>query len=242
MAKDCKRVVLWSGPRNVSTALMYSFAQRSDTRVFDEPLYGHYLRVSGAAHPMAAEIMAAMDCDGPRVFRELILGPCDRPIFFVKNMAHHLVNIEPSLLEKTINVFLIRDPREMLPSLARVLPNPVMADTGMSVQLELFRQLCENGEAPAVLDARELLLDPKAVLKILCERLRIKFDEKMLTWKAGKRAEDGVWGDIWYENLHQSTGFVSYRKKSEPVPDSLKELLAKCVPIYQALLENAIRA
>ncbi|MCZ6816928.1 MAG: sulfotransferase family protein, partial [Planctomycetota bacterium] len=113
-----KRICLWSGPRNVSTAIMYAFARRSDTRVVDEPLYGHYLRVSGADHPGRDEVLVDMDCDGQRVIRDVVFGPCDRSVLFLKQMAHHLMEMDTSFLSRTINVLLIRDPREMLPSLA----------------------------------------------------------------------------------------------------------------------------
>src|SRR5262245_29116068 len=116
LTRSVKRINVWSGPRNVSTALMYSFAQRSDTRVVDEPLYGHYLRVSGAPHPGADEVMADMSTDAAQVIGEVIMGPCDRPVLFMKQMAHHLVDLDRSFLAKTINVLLIRDPVQMLPS------------------------------------------------------------------------------------------------------------------------------
>lgn len=235
-----KRICLWSGPRNVSTALMYGFAQRSDTRVVDEPLYGHYLRVSGADHPGRRDVMAAMDCDGDRVVREVILGPCDRPILFMKQMAHHLVGIDTSFLSQTDNVLLIRDPAEMLPSLAKNLPVPELADTGLAVQTDLFRRFAEMGRDPIVLDARRLLLDPQAVLGGLCDRLSIQFSDSMLTWPPGPRPEDGVWAPHWYENVHRSTGFQPYRPKTDPFPDRLARLLEACRPHYEMLLRSAI--
>ena len=135
------RINLWSGPRNVSTALMYSFAQRKDTIVVDEPLYGHYLRVSDAVHPGAVEVMADMECDGERVVRELVLGPCAAPVLFMKQMAHHLVELDRSFLAETINVLLIRDPVQMLPSLAQNLTLPNLRDTGLAIQSTLYDQL-----------------------------------------------------------------------------------------------------
>ncbi|MGH9362868.1 MAG: sulfotransferase family protein, partial [Thermoanaerobaculia bacterium] len=135
------RLNVWSGPRNVSTALMYSFAQRPDTRAIDEPLYGHYLRVSCAAHPHAAEVMAQMDCDGERVVRETILGPSDRPVLFCKQMAHHLVDLDRGFLAETANVLLTRDPRDVLPTLAKQLAQPALRDTGYAAQIELLEHL-----------------------------------------------------------------------------------------------------
>ncbi|MFQ5709749.1 MAG: HAD family hydrolase, partial [bacterium] len=238
----CLRISLWSGPRNVSTALMYSFAQRRDTRVVDEPLYGHYLRVSDAQHPGKAEVMAVMDCDGERVVREVVLGPCDRAVLFMKNMAHHLVEIDRGFLEQTINVLLIRDPVEMLPSLVNQLPAPNLADTGLKMQEDLLHELQSLGQTPPVLDARELLLNPRGVLAELCRQIGIEFDARMLQWSAGPRPEDGVWAKYWYHNLHRSTGFQKYQPKTTPFPETLQPLLQECQPYYERLLRLAIRA
>jgi hypothetical protein len=168
---DVTRICLWSGPRNVSTALMYAFAQRPDTRVIDEPLYAHYLCVSGAEHPGREDVLASMDSDGSRVVDEVILGACDRPVLFMKQMAHHLVNLDLLFLSRTVNLLLIRDPVEMLPSLVNQLPSPTLADTGLARQTELYDQLVVLGQAPVILDARETLLDPPGVLFQLCENV-----------------------------------------------------------------------
>jgi len=239
---DCLRLNLLSGPRNVSTALMYAFAQRSDTRVVDEPLYGYYLRTSGAEHPARQEVMAAMDCDGSRIISEVILGPCDKAILFFKNMAHHMEGLELSWLEKTVNVFLIRDPQEMLPSLAKQIPQPTLQDTGLHDQARLFDVFQRMGQTPPVLDARELLLNPASVLRQLCRHVGIDFDPAMLSWPAGPRPEDGIWAPHWYHNLHKTTGFQKYRAKTEPFPDNLWALLERCKPYYEKLFEHTIRA
>ena len=236
------RINLWSGPRNVSTALMYSFAQRSDTQVVDEPLYGHYLRVSQADHPGREEVIAAMVCDGERVVRELILGPVTKPVLFMKQMAHHLVEIDRGFLAETVNVFLIRDPVQMLPSLANNLRQPTLRDTGLAIQSELYRQLGELGQQPPVLDAKQLLLNPTVVLGELCQRLGIAFESAMLHWRAGARPEDGVWARYWYQNVHRSTGFEPYRPKQAPFPAALKPLLTECQPHYEFLASLAIQA
>ncbi|MCP3956305.1 MAG: sulfotransferase family protein [bacterium] len=236
------RICLWSGPRNVSTALMYSFAQRADTRVVDEPLYAHYLRVSGADHPGREEVLRAMETDGETVVREVVLGPCDRPVLFMKQMAHHLVELDREFLEHTVNVLLIRDPADMLRSLVNQLPRPRLRDTGMAVQHELLEQLRSLGQDPPVIEAREILLDPPGVLAQLCERLGIEFDEAMLRWTAGARSEDGVWAPHWYHNVHRSSGFAPYREKTEPVPQHLEPLLARCRPHYDELFRGALRA
>ena len=236
------RLLLWSGPRNVSTALMYSFAQRPDTRVVDEPLYAHYLAVSGAAHPGREEVLASQEQDASKVVRDLILGPGDRPVLFFKQMAHHLVGVDRAFLSKTVNVILTRDPREMLPSLRVQLGIPVLRDTGYAVQTGLLTELRELGQDPPVLDAREVLTNPRGVLTELCMRLGIPFEDAMLAWKPGPRPEDGVWAPHWYKNVHRSTGFERYRPKSEPFPRELEPLLAECSPHYEALSRVAIRA
>lgn len=238
----CLRINLWSGPRNVSTAILYAFAQRADTRAVDEPLYGHYLKVSGAPHPGAAQVLAAMDCNGPRVVRNVILGPCDRPVLFVKNMAHHLVGLPWDFLSQTANVLLTRDPWEVLPSLAQHLKKPTLRDAGYAIQVELLEVLSAQGDAPPVLDARQLLLNPQRVLARLCEHLGLAFEERMLHWPAGPKPEDGVWAPHWYHNVHRSTGFAPYRPKSAPFPKALKPLLAECLPYYEKLSKHAILA
>jgi len=239
---DTTRINVWSGPRNVSTALMYSFAQRGDTRVVDEPLYAHYLRVTGAPHPGRDETLAALDPDGERVVRDVILGPCDRPVLFLKQMAHHLVELDRAFLYETVNVLLVRDPREMLVSLARGLPEPSMRDTGLAVQTRLARELRERGQNPPVLDARQLLLAPEGVLRRLCSRIGLAFDPAMLAWPKGPRHEDGVWARHWYARLHESTGFAPYRERGEPLPERLQPLLAECLEHYEPLEREAIRA
>lgn len=236
------RICLWSGPRNVSTALMYSFAQRDDTKVIDEPLYGHYLRVSGVQHPGREEVLETVDTDGERVVREVILGRRECSVLFMKQMAHHLVALERDFLRETVNVLLIRDPRDVLASLVKQLPDPKLADTGMAMQSELLDQLESFGQAPAVLDSRELLLDPAKVLAVLCERVGIDFDPAMLSWREGARPEDGVWAPHWYANVHRSTGFQPYRPKTEPLAGHLLPLLEECRPHYDRLYEHAIRA
>ncbi len=235
-------ISLWSGPRNISTALMYSFGQRTDTRIIDEPLYGHYLRASGAKHPGRDEVLSAMDTDGDRVMRDLIEQPHDQPILFLKQMAHHLVDLDFSFLEKTTNVLLIRDPIEMLPSLAIQLPKADIDDTGLATQWDLLDRLRNLGQQPVVLDSRELLKNPRAILTRLCEELDIPFDQNMLSWSPGAREEDGVWARHWYHRVHESSGFSPYRAKTEPFPLHLEPLLEKCRPYYQRMFEFALKA
>ncbi len=236
------RVNSWSGPRNVSTALMRSFAQRADTRAVDEPLYGHYLRVTGAEHPGVPEVLAAMEGDGGRVVEEVLLGPCERPVHFFKNMAHHLVGLDRGFLARVTNVLLIRDPEEMLPSLAQVLPAPALRDTGLDRQVEILEVMLKGDAEPVVLDARELLLDPAGVLRKVCERLGIPFEAAMLRWPAGPKPEDGVWAKHWYANVHASTGFSAYKPKTNAFPEGLLPLLEECLPLYERLSRYAVPA
>ena len=235
-------ISLWSGPRNVSTALMYSFAQRPDIHVVDEPLYGHYLRVSGAEHPGRDEVIAAMNCDGNDVMRELVerQAATSRRLF-LKNMAHHFVGLDSASLDRFTNVFLIRDPREMLPSLTIQVPHARLADTGLQRQWEMFEQLSAVGSAPVVVDSRELLIDPGGVLADLCAALDLVFDEAMLSWPAGPRPEDGVWAPHWYQAVHRSTGFAPYAPKRD-FPGHLEGLLEECAPWYEKLFAHALRA
>lgn len=235
------RICLWSGPRNVSTALMYAFTQRTDTYAIDEPLYGHYLRVSGANHPGAGEIMAAMDCDARTVISNGIMGQHKKPVLFLKSMTHHLVDIDWDFMAHTANVLLIRDPVEMLPSLAQVLDQPILRDTGFKKQVDLYAYLKSLGQNPPILDARELLLNPAVVLGQLCEQLGLPFEPNMLRWSAGPKYADGVWASHWYANVHKSTGFQRYMPKTSPFPDALQPLLAECQPYYDQLYAMAIK-
>jgi len=234
-------ICLWSGPRNVSTALMYSFAQRDDIRVVDEPLYGHYLRVSGADHPGRDAIVASMNCDGAAVMRELLAQQQKNPSIrlFQKHMAHHLVGLDLGFLRDTSNIFLIRNPRDMLPSLTMQLPHATLDDTGLKRQWQIYADLRAAGQTPAIVDSRELLLDPAGVLAKLCGHLGLDFDPRMLHWDAGPLPEDGIWAPHWYHVVHQSTGFAPYKSKSE-FPDNLLGLLSDCQPWYDKLHKNAL--
>lgn len=220
---------------------MYSFAQRVDTRVVDEPLYGHFLRVTGAPHPGRDEVLAHVDTDGEKVMRELLSSPRGQEILFMKQMAHHLVDIDDGFMSSAGNIFLIRDPQEMLPSLTIQLPDATLADTGLKMQWQLFERLRTAGQDPAILDSRELLLNPPDILRKLCQHLEIEFTERMLSWEAGPRPEDGIWAKYWYHALHRSTGFSPYVAK-EDFPDHLESLLAECRPWYENLYAHAIRS
>jgi hypothetical protein len=237
------RINLWSGPRNVSTALMYSFRQRADTRVVDEPLYAFYLASTSARsdHPMTAEILASMSTDAGTVADTVICGPTDRPVLFFKQMAHHLVDGVPSrVLTECANVLLIRDPMEVLTTIVHQLPEPTMTDIGIARQLELLRELRDLGQDPPVLDAKRLLDDPEGVLTRLCASLGIPWDPAMLSWPAGPKPEDGVWAPAWYANAHLTTGFLPHRARIEPVPARVAALAVEATAIYRELLPLAL--
>lgn len=244
MSNNIVRICLWSGPRNVSTGLMYAFAQREDTVVYDEPLYAHYLSKTPARkyHPGAEEVIATMENDGEKVVHNLILGDQPKPVAFFKHMAHHLLNLEQDFLSETTNVLLTRDPVEMLPSFAKQIKNLSLLDTSYKIQTELLSQLQSKGQDPPVLDAKQVLLNPKKVLKALCERIGIPFQETMLEWRAGARPEDGSWAKYWYQTLHRSTGFKQYTKRSDLFPKALIPLLEECRPYYEQLNAVAIKA
>lgn len=231
------RLSMWSGPRNVSTALMYSFRQRPDTEVFDEPLYGHYLAFTGADHPGKDEVLRGMETSAEKVMRETILRLSGSPVRFYKNMAHHLAGLDRSILDDTTNVLLVRDPLLMLPSLAEHIPVPVLRDTGLSEQVEILTHTLASGQTPTVLDSARLLNDPRGILEGLCDRLGIPFCVEMLSWPSGPKPEDGVWAKHWYANVRASTGFATPKKGSPTFPERLEPLLAECLPLYERLVE-----
>jgi hypothetical protein len=219
---------------------MYSFRQRPDTTVVDEPLYAHYLIRSGVDHPGRAEVLAAQEHDGDTVVRNVIMGECHTPVLFTKNMAHHLVGLDRAFLTEVASVLLVRHPREMLPSLAQQVPKPTLEGTSLPTQVELIDEATARGERPLVVDSKRLLLDPPAVLAALCDRLGLIFDERMLTWEPGPITEDGIWAPHWYAAVHASRGFAPYQGKSDPFPTELEPLLDECLPLYERIVEYAI--
>jgi len=233
------RVQCWSGPRNISTALMYSFRQRSDTTVVDEPLYAHYLSMADRGHPLTDAVLASQSTDADDVIQRIILGPCETPVLFVKQMAHHLQGIEPGFLGETSNILLTRDPRQMLASLSVNLPDCELADTGLSEQIELLDAIEAGGGRPVVIESRALLSNPEGVLAAVCKRLGLDFDDAMLSWPAGPKPEDGVWASEWYRGVHASTGFGRYVPGSGALSDRLEAVLEEATPLYKRILEFA---
>jgi len=236
------RINLWSSPRNISTALMYSFAQRQDMTVVDEPLYAHYLThtKTKAQHPETAEILASQENNGDIVVKDMLTQPYNTSHVLFKQMTHHLIKLEEHFLQDMKNVLLIRDPRRIIASYSKVIPNPTIEDIGVRKQTELLDYLKKNNALHAVVDARRLLLNPSKVLNSLCEKLDIPYTEKMLSWQAGARIEDGVWAAHWYSNVHKSTGFKTYVEKKVKLSDSLEKLAEQCAPYYKKLLQEAI--
>jgi hypothetical protein len=232
------RLAMWSGPRNVSTALMRSWGNRSDTFVCDEPFYAHYLLRTGAPHPGAEEVISSQENDWRKVAAWLT-GPVPegKRIFYQKHMAHHLLlDMGRDWLDGLTHCFLIRDPREMLLSIDKVLPALSLKDTGLPQQVEVFEQVRKRtGRVPPVIDARDLLSDPRGMLARLCGSLEVDFQEAMLSWPPGRRATDGVWARHWYGAVEGSTGFKPYRAREEPLPEELRELLELSRPYYEAL-------
>lgn len=238
---NIKRICLWSGPRNISTTLMYSFAQREDTMVFDEPLYAYYLSNSIAKeyHPGTQDILDSLEHNGEKVIDKMMTNQ-EKPILFYKNMTHHLLDLNLDFMKDVYNVILTRDPFEMLPSFDKVITNPSIHDVGYAKHSELLDYFEAHNIEPIVLDSKRILLNPKKVLTELCDFIGIPFDENMLQWQAGAREEDGSWAKYWYANIHKSTGFLKYKPKTEPFPKHLEGLLKECIPHYNKLLKYAI--
>jgi len=230
---------LISGPRNISTALMYSFAQRSDTRVIDEPFYAYYLNKTGIEHPGRAEILASQSTKLQDIFK--IFNTDEKSILFLKNMAHHLIMDNMDFLGGWNNLFLIRDPQKLITSFAKVIPKPTLRDIGLKHEWELFEQLRnESGVTPVVMDSGVLLQNPRVILTKLCTALGIPFDSAMLSWPAGPKSEDGIWASYWYSSVHQSTEFTPPKDIEIPFPEHCEELLNESLPYYQKLVKHSI--
>lgn len=244
MAATVQRINAWSSPRNISTALMYAFRQRTDTTVVDEPLYAHYLSCgqTEAVHPATPDILRTQLNEGHAVVQQVLLGTYQTPVVFFKQMTHHLVAMNEAFLQHMDHIMLIRDPRAIIASYAKVIPNPTIDDIGVEQQHYLFQKLQALGTLRAVVDARELLLDPPGVLRQLCGRLGLAFDDRMLKWPAGPRAEDGVWAPHWYSRVHTSTGFEPYTERHYKLPPKLEALAVSCAPYYQVLFGQALKA
>lgn len=239
------RLAMWSGPRNISTAMMRAWGNRPDTVVCDEPLYAHYLAKTRREHPGAAEVIAAGPVEMADVVAFLTAPlPPGKRIFYQKHMSHHLLpGMRRDWLGDLTNCLLIREPREVITSLIKHVPDAAAADTGFPQQMELFELLKgQTGAAPPVIDAREVLENPQRVLRLLCAAVGVEFLPAMLSWPPGLRETDGVWAKYWYKEVQATTGFGAYRAKSEQVPQHLEAVLHECDAIYAELYRHRLGA
>ncbi len=238
---EIKRIHLVSGPRNISTALMYSFAQRKDTIVVDEPFYGYYLKHTHVDHPGKEETMNSMSCDPDEVLEKVIFGNYNSQNVFFKNMAKHLVDLDLSFLGQLTNIFLIRHPANLISSFSKVIPDMKEEDIGLIDEWKIFNELIEKGQDPVVIDGSEMLKDPPVMMEKFCEKLEIPFDDKMLHWNPGPRSEDGTWAKYWYHNVHESDGLKKKIEMVSYVPYHLQDLLEEVLPYYQKLFDHALK-
>ena len=239
------RIAMWSGPRNLSTAMMRSFGNRSDTYVSDEPFYGCFLKETGADHPMRDEVIAAMDCDWRSVMASLRGDPPNgEPVWYQKHMWHHMTGpIGYEDFEGFTHAFLIRAPERMIASYLRKREAAEFADFGLERQAEFFdREADRLGHAPPVIDAGDVLLDPQAVLAKLCEALGIPWDKAMLAWEPGPRETDGPWAPHWYAVVEASTGFGPPETEPVELPGEAQRLADRCRPYYEHLAAHRIAA
>jgi hypothetical protein len=231
---------MWSGPRNISTAMMRSFGNRADTAVVDEPFYAAYLAATGLDHPLRAEVLASQQKDWRDVAAAL-LGPIPgwRPVFYQKHMTHHmLADFGLAWADTCRNAFLIRAPEAVLASYVVKRESVTLADIGCERQRELFEREADRlGAPPPVVEGRDLLADPRGKLAALCAALAIPFDEAMLSWPAGRRDTDGVWAPAWYDVVERSTGFAPPRSEAslEDLPGSLRRVAEAARPYYERL-------
>ena len=226
------RVAMWSGPRNLSTALMRSFGARADTLVVDEPLYAYYLAVTGLDHPGRADVLASQPTSWQDVAAALA-GPLPDgvTVYYQKHMAHHLLpSVGRDWLDGMRHAYLIRDPAHVVASYARVRDEPALADLGYQQQVELYAR-----HGGPVVDADDLLRDPEGVLRLLCRALDIDYDPAMLSWPAGPRDTDGAWARHWYDSVARSAGFAPYQPRPAQVPPRLRQLVEAAAPYYAEL-------
>lgn len=232
------RIAMWSGPRNISTAMMRSFENRPDCAVIDEPFYACYLKATGAQHPMRDEVLASQPLDWREVVRGL-LGPVPhgRAVFYQKHMTHHMLpGIGRDWILELSNAFLIRAPEDVLLSYVDVRGTASAEEIGVPQQRELFERVADHlGHAPPVVDTHDVLRNPKAVLGALCQALGIGFSDRMLSWPAGRRESDGVWAPAWYASVENSTGFSRPRVERRVLPDSLARIADEVRADYERL-------
>ena len=227
-------IAMWSGPRNLSTAMMYSFGARADCDVLDEPFYGAYLSLTGLDHPMRDEIIASMECDPARVADGFLLEPGRH--LYTKQMTQHMVGgVDRSWFPDARHVFLIRHPARVVASYAVKREKPVLEDLGFVQQLEIFEKVRALGQAPIVVDSFDIRQNPEDVLRKLCDALGIAWDEAMLRWSSGGHPADGVWAAHWYGAVHQSTGFAAAEGDLPLLEPEMQAVADAAMPSYDAL-------
>lgn len=237
------KIAMWSGPRNLSTAMMYAFAARGDAAVWDEPFYAAYLAATGIAHPMAAEVIAAGERDPAKVAAACTGAISEgRPIWYQKHMTLHMIPaFDRGFMAGLTNVFLIRHPARVVASYARKRENPTLDDIGFVQQAELFDQVADRlGRAPVVIDSADIREDPKGRLTALCAALGIPFTAKMLSWPAGPKPYDGAWAPHWYNAVHASTGFDEPEGELPDLKGDAARLVDLALPHYERLRRHAI--
>lgn len=238
------RIAMWSGPRNISTAMMRAWGNRPDTFVIDEPFYAYYLRATGKQHPGADEIIASSDTDWANVVAQLT-GPIPkaRRIFFQKQMAHHLLpEVDREWLGAVTNCFLIRDPREVITSYIKKREEPALQDLGFVQQADIFNFVrTRTSSIPPIIDAKDVLDNPERMLRLLCEAVGVEFSKSMLSWPPGLRETDGIWARHWYGEVARTTSFQPYRPRSARVPAHLQEIYDRCRQCYERLHEYRLR-
>jgi hypothetical protein len=238
------RLAMWSGPRNISTAMMRAWGNRPDTFVIDEPFYAFYLKATGKKHPGADEVIATGETDWRKVVAQLTSPVLNgKRIFFQKQMTHHLLpEVDREWLGAVTNCFLIRDPREVIASYVKKREDPALEDLGFVQQAEIFDWVCARRDAPPpVIDARDVLENPQKTLGLLCDAVRVEFSESMLSWPPGLRETDGIWAKYWYGEVARSTSFELYRQRCDEVPKHLVEIHNRCRECYDRLYEHRLR-
>jgi len=238
------KIAMWSGPRNISTALMRSFENRQDTFVSDEPFYAHFLQQTGAKHPMRDEVIKSGNSNWATIANYLTNTiPDEKSIWYQKHMAqHNLPGADLDWAKKVCNCFLIRDPKEVILSYTKKYDISSVYQLGFPQQFDLFTQLREkNGVPPIVIDSKDILVDPESMLKKLCRTLGIPFTNMMLEWPKGRRNSDGVWGKHWYNVVEQSTSFQAYQKNSEKIPGEYTAIYEESTELYLKLHNHRIQ-
>ena len=232
-----KIISLWASPRNISTAIMYSFAQRQETRVVDEPFYAYYLNNinSKTLHPGKKEILNSQSSNFNEVLQELN-EIHTKELLFIKNMTHHLNGQNIDFAKNWCNIILTRSPKRSIASFSKVIKTPSLQDLGYRLQYELAKEFQKKKIDFHLLEAEDLLLNPEKQLKKVCDFSQIKFSKEMLTWNKGGIIEDGVWAKYWYENVHNSTGFKKSNFQEEiQLPVKYNSLYKEASSYYEAL-------